>query len=188
MAIRSRLRGETGALVQANYGGVLRIDGVPVGERLGRYDFRSVVDGPNDVFSRHVLPADVVQVAVVRLPHHGVHRPHVLVAGPVEGPGHRSVHGRAHVERVREHDGRLDRAQLPHLQKARGLAEAVAHVHRRRHLLAEEVAPVRVNRRYAGAHRVALHPRAVAHLHARHIGDRVEAPRRKEPGGDPEVP
>jgi D-aminopeptidase len=34
-----------GALVQANYGGVLRIDGVPVGRRLGRYDFRSVVEG-----------------------------------------------------------------------------------------------------------------------------------------------
>ena len=34
-----------GALVQANYGGVLRIDGVPVGERLGRYDFRSLVEG-----------------------------------------------------------------------------------------------------------------------------------------------
>jgi len=33
-----------GALVQANYGGILRIDGVPVGERLGRYDFRSVVE------------------------------------------------------------------------------------------------------------------------------------------------
>jgi D-aminopeptidase len=34
-----------GALVQANYGGVLRIDGVPVGEQLGRYDFQSVVEG-----------------------------------------------------------------------------------------------------------------------------------------------
>ncbi len=33
-----------GALVQANYGGVLRIDGVSVGERLGRYNFRSVVE------------------------------------------------------------------------------------------------------------------------------------------------
>jgi len=33
-----------GALVQANYGGVLRIDGVPVGERLGRHDFRSEVE------------------------------------------------------------------------------------------------------------------------------------------------
>jgi D-aminopeptidase len=32
-----------GALVQANYGGILRIDGVPVGRRLGRYDFRSAV-------------------------------------------------------------------------------------------------------------------------------------------------
>lgn len=32
-----------GALVQSNYGGVLTIDGVPVGERLGRYDFRDQV-------------------------------------------------------------------------------------------------------------------------------------------------
>ena len=39
-----------GALVQANYGGILRIDGVPVGERLGRHDFRSAVEstGPDD--------------------------------------------------------------------------------------------------------------------------------------------
>ncbi len=33
-----------GALVQANYGGLLRIDGVPVGRQLGRYDFQSVVE------------------------------------------------------------------------------------------------------------------------------------------------
>ena len=37
-----------GALVQANYGGVLRIDGVPVGERLGRYDFQSVLKGGSE--------------------------------------------------------------------------------------------------------------------------------------------
>jgi D-aminopeptidase len=34
-----------GALVQANYGGILRIDGVPVGPALGRYDFQSAVAG-----------------------------------------------------------------------------------------------------------------------------------------------
>ena len=34
-----------GVLVQANYGGILRIDGVPVGEQLGHYDFRSSVNG-----------------------------------------------------------------------------------------------------------------------------------------------
>jgi D-aminopeptidase len=33
-----------GALVQANYGGVLRMDGVPVGRELGRYAFRSAVE------------------------------------------------------------------------------------------------------------------------------------------------
>ena len=37
-----------GALVQANYGGILHIDGVPVGETLGRYDFRSMVEGNDD--------------------------------------------------------------------------------------------------------------------------------------------
>jgi D-aminopeptidase len=37
-----------GALVQANYGGVLRVDGVPVGRRLGRYDFQSVVEDTGD--------------------------------------------------------------------------------------------------------------------------------------------
>jgi len=36
-----RLGGWTvGALVQTNFGGILRIDGVPVGEALGRYSFR----------------------------------------------------------------------------------------------------------------------------------------------------
>lgn len=33
-----------GALVQSNFGGVLRIDGVPVGEKLGRYSFRQEVE------------------------------------------------------------------------------------------------------------------------------------------------
>ncbi|HEY9423060.1 MAG TPA: P1 family peptidase, partial [Thermoanaerobaculia bacterium] len=32
-----------GALVQSNFGGVLTIDGAPVGERLGRYDFKDHV-------------------------------------------------------------------------------------------------------------------------------------------------
>lgn len=33
-----------GALVQSNYGGILRVDGVPVGEELGQYFMRNVVD------------------------------------------------------------------------------------------------------------------------------------------------
>ncbi|MFB6279353.1 MAG: P1 family peptidase [Salinibacter sp.] len=47
-----------GALVQANYGGILRIDGVPVGERLGRYDFQSVVEGDDDGSCMIVLATD----------------------------------------------------------------------------------------------------------------------------------
>ncbi|MFQ5599115.1 MAG: P1 family peptidase [Candidatus Krumholzibacteriia bacterium] len=33
-----------GALVQSNFGGILTIDGVPVGERLGRYTFRKQIE------------------------------------------------------------------------------------------------------------------------------------------------
>lgn len=55
-ALPEELGGYTvGALVQANYGGILRIDGVHVGEALGRYSYRSVVEketapekGPDD--------------------------------------------------------------------------------------------------------------------------------------------
>jgi D-aminopeptidase len=36
-----------GALVQTNFGGVLSLDGVPVGETLGRYDFRQMIDPEN---------------------------------------------------------------------------------------------------------------------------------------------
>ena len=35
-----------GALVQSNFGGVLTIDGVPVGEELGRYSYRDAVEAP----------------------------------------------------------------------------------------------------------------------------------------------
>ncbi|HWM91192.1 MAG TPA: P1 family peptidase [Thermoanaerobaculia bacterium] len=34
-----------GALVQSNFGGVLQIDGVPVGEALGRYSFQQMIEG-----------------------------------------------------------------------------------------------------------------------------------------------
>jgi len=37
-----------GALVQTNYGGILRIDGVPVSEALGQYSYRSVVEGAGE--------------------------------------------------------------------------------------------------------------------------------------------
>ncbi len=43
----ARLGGYTvGALVQSNFGGILTIDGVRVGELLGRYDFREAVETP----------------------------------------------------------------------------------------------------------------------------------------------
>ena len=44
----ARLGGYTvGALVQSNFGGILTIDGVRVGELLGRYDFREAAEAPS---------------------------------------------------------------------------------------------------------------------------------------------
>ncbi len=37
-----------GVLVQTNYGGVLSINGAPVGQELGNYAFRGAVEGPQD--------------------------------------------------------------------------------------------------------------------------------------------
>lgn len=38
-----------GVLVQSNYGGVLEIEGVPVGQKLGRYSFKSSVEKERDL-------------------------------------------------------------------------------------------------------------------------------------------
>lgn len=53
-----------GALVQSNFGGVLQIDGVPVGEKLGRYSFKEEIragaggDGEGDGSCMIVLATD----------------------------------------------------------------------------------------------------------------------------------
>lgn len=40
-----------GVLVQSNYGGILEIDGIPVGQRLGQYSFCGSVENPNYLMS-----------------------------------------------------------------------------------------------------------------------------------------
>ncbi len=40
-----------GVLVQSNYGGILEIDGVPVGRRLGQYSFKRNVENPDYLLS-----------------------------------------------------------------------------------------------------------------------------------------
>ncbi|MFB0515924.1 MAG: P1 family peptidase, partial [Candidatus Neomarinimicrobiota bacterium] len=41
-----------GALVQSNYGGILTMDGHPVGEQLGRYSFKEHLEGASDTGAR----------------------------------------------------------------------------------------------------------------------------------------
>ena len=40
-----------GVLIQSNYGGILEIDGAPVGRRLGQYSFKSSVENPDYMLS-----------------------------------------------------------------------------------------------------------------------------------------
>lgn len=40
-----------GVLVQSNYGGILEIDGVPVGQRLGQYSYKKSVENPDYLMS-----------------------------------------------------------------------------------------------------------------------------------------
>lgn len=47
-----------GALVQTNFGGILTIDGAPVGERLGRYSFREDLEKPDAGSCMIVLATD----------------------------------------------------------------------------------------------------------------------------------
>lgn len=47
-----------GVLVQTNFGGVLQIDGVPVGEKLGRYSFSNQLQNPVDGSCMIVIATD----------------------------------------------------------------------------------------------------------------------------------
>ncbi len=47
-----------GALVQSNFGGILTIDGAPVGERLGRYSFREALASPETGSCMMVIATD----------------------------------------------------------------------------------------------------------------------------------
>ena len=103
--------------------------------------------------------ADVVQVAVVRLAHHDVHRLHVLVPRERQQPAEDGVRHARDAQRAGQDDRRLQLAQLPDLRDARELAEAVPHRHRGRDLFLERVAAVREDRGHAGVDRVARRSR-----------------------------
>ena len=47
-----------GALVQTNFGGVLQIDGVPIGKELGQYAYRNAIEGSVDGSCMMVIATD----------------------------------------------------------------------------------------------------------------------------------
>ncbi len=132
----------------------------------------------------HVAALDIVQITVVGLAHHHVHRARGADADigvALDGVGDESVGDQAHVERIGERDGALNDPQLAHLLKAKDLAKAVDGVYCSPHLVAEQAVRVGQDHGHAGAHRsgaraqrsLARDQGGVPHAHPCHVGDRI---------------
>ncbi len=135
-----------------------------------------------DVLRVHVLPADVVQVAVPGLPH--VRHAPVELARPagLDLAPHQGVADHSDAVRVGQGDGRHQEAALADPLEAGELAVAVQGVAAGEERLLADLALVRHDHRHAGAHRpladdkgpVALDERDGTDAHAGDVGDRVE--------------
>ena len=155
----------------------------PLGHRAGIGGCQRPLERTADPGTR----ADGVEPAVVRLPHHGIDGADTVVARQSQLVLRQRVAHRPDAQRAREHDRRLEFAELSHLRHAQQLAEAVAHVHRRGNPVAIEVTAVRQDGGHARAQRIALPDRGVSHAHARHVGDGVVRTRRENPRRNAEV-
>ena len=98
---------------------------------------------------------------------------------------HHPLDASRHAQRVGQHHGRLDIAQLAHLSHPRQFAESITHTDGSRHLMAEDIALMRHNRRHTRAHVVALDQGHMAHRHTRHIGDGIIPSRGKNARREP---
>lgn len=108
-------------------------------------------NGTADVRFLHVHAADVVERAVVALGDKAVDGSgaHADIGVLLQHVFAKCRIGRADAHRVGQEDGGLYRAELLHLQKADALAEAVDDGAGGHDLVAEQIAPVRENGRYA---------------------------------------
>ena len=128
--------------------------------------------------SPHMTPPHIIQVAVVGLTHDRVNAPHMPVHRLREGIVKQGIRRRGHTEGIGQDDGRLYVAQLADLAQSGHLAEAVTNEYGRRHLLPEDIAPVRQNGRHAGVHIFSPDDRHLSHPDALHVGDGIIPARR----------
>ena len=138
---------------------------------------RRSLDGREHVLRMHGAVCNVVHPAVVALCHHGVQTARhgaALRAAAQHIFHHRVVH-KAHIQRVRQRDGRFQRTQFLDLHQPRRLAKAVQHICGRRQLLRKRVVRTGQHHRHTCFVRVGIH-RAVPHRHARHIADLIQRP------------
>src|SRR5262249_44023434 len=120
-----------------------------------------------------VVAVDVVEVAVPGLrgdreqPH--LREARMMLDGPRDDPG------MDHADRVRvgDTDRPAERSRLLDPRQAGHLAVAILGVEARRHRITGPGGTARMDRRDAGAHRVAANQRLVAHLDAGYVRDRV---------------
>ena len=143
-----------------------------------------LAQGVLDVLGFDVEPADVVEPPVVGLTDHGIDAPDVLVAWLRQGPSRHGSGGVPHAERVGQHDGRFDLAELVYLRGADQLAEGVVDVDRPRDFVLKEISTVRENGGNPGANVRAVDDAYLANQHSGNIGDGVLGPRIVEAGMD----
>ena len=140
-----------------------------------------------DVLARHVQPANVVERAVVGLADERIHGSHALVAGLHERPADDRVDRGAYRERVRQNDGRFDRAEFLDLSRPGELAEGVPDKDGAGHLLLEQIAAMREDGGHAGANVVAFDNGGLPDAHAGDVGNRIQRTGREISGRDRQV-
>ena len=135
---------------------------------------RRIFDGGKNFLFPHGPMADAVDPAVVAFAHHRVQAPHfhAVLFALFQSVFHQGIVHQAHIQGVGQGDGGLQGAQLIHLQKARGLAEAVPDKAGRGHFVREKVPRPGEDHRHAGFVFPVVNG-AVAHLNTFHIGDLV---------------
>lgn len=134
----------------------------------------------------HAPAPDVVQVAAVARSHHRVHSPgrYADLRIAFQHIGGAGVGHEAHIERIGQQDGRLDRTQLARLFETGGLAVAVDGINPRGYLFPEGIAGVGQGGGHARADRAGsrlqsplpLDEGRVPDQDALHVGDGVQRP------------
>jgi hypothetical protein len=131
----------------------------------------------NKVLFRQRPRTDVIQVTVVRLAHHGVHRVHLFIARLGKSPFHQCRHSFGNIQRVGKRNRCFNLTQFPHLAQPGEFSIAVRHENCRRELVLPQISIGRDDHRNARIDPGAIANRHLADFYSAHIRDRVQRSR-----------